>query len=283
MGEQIPSPGEHVASHEGRETTLGDYGRRLTIGGEPIDIEPPGLPLRLRVGREVQSDPQCRKRLGLRFVRTLALVLRSIGDKDLTRLPLAERVAAAGQLAVVDMHYTSLLHLASEDAGRYLLPVDDECPRCRRQLPKRVPVQLDDTKITVFPEPPSVRYRMQDEWTHLTQPVEMITLGPPRVSRAFERLTAADLTVDDLRNAAWVSAAITHINGEPRTVTVEQLGAADQETGRGMSERDWRGLRAAFNAAYGNVEPGIRWGHDCGEKLLLELDWTESFFGRSRG
>lgn len=284
MDSPSPEPGTHVCSDEGRRITMAEHGRRTLVGGLPLELEPPGLPLMARIGREVDSDPEVKRRLGLRFIRTLAVIVRAVGDDDLTEKRLADRVLAVGQLSVPDWHYIALLQLAAVDAGRHTVEIDAECPKCRRPLPKKVTVDLHDVDVFVYDDPPEATYRFADEWRLCGQPVQSLTLGMPRLVRAIENATDIEMNTGMLQEIAWTAAAITHVGDRKTVVTAAQLSDTDPTLGTGMSPGDWDGLKAAFDDVFGGVSSRAPWIHEpCGEKLWIPVEWSDAFFGRSRG
>jgi hypothetical protein len=279
-----PAPGEHSVSTTGVKTTLGEHGMQLVSEHKPggIAFEPLDLAYRAKVGRRVETDPSLGHHIGKKLCLYAAHALTRIGADDLSDMGQEERMVHVRKIRVADMMYLGFLRLAGMDDGAISLAGGDACPYCDKLLPVRIKADIRKLNVEAFTELPRVTYAFERPWFLGDEQVKTITMEPPMVGLAIEPLATHDMTVDFLRELAWVAAAVVEVNGKPMRLISQQMSARDK-SGNCISDQDWRGINKAWGAIFGGPAAGLAYKHTCGETLALALEWSSGFFGRSAG
>lgn len=264
-----------------RQTTLREHGRRTVVGCREVELERLDIAWRAMAGDKVDTDPRMADAFGHRILAYFALAIRSIGDEDLTALKkVAERVAAVSMLSVADLMYLSFVRLCDIEDGEFVANTERlDCGECNKPLPSKVIVDLHDLVVVVWDtDEPRVVYKVQRPWRLRGMDVETVTLTTPRLNRAMLHLTQSELNYNLRTEQEWLAASVCAINETEMPLKRAELLARDPDTGRSMHDRDWIGLRRAFNIVHGGPLPQAPYTHDCGEEVGVPVHWFRSFF-----
>ena len=283
MTQRNLEPGEVEVRVEPRRVTLKEHGRRTVVAPfRDLAFEPMDIAFRAKVGKLVDGDPYLKDRLGLRVLHYAAHALTRVGEDDFAAMPIAKRVVEVGKMRLQDVIAMSYMRAAEEDEGHVEAELGGSCPHCGAELPRQVRVDVMGLGLWVWEDVPKLRYRLRRPWKCLGQDVTEVTMEPPRLGPAVEKLSQGDFDNPIMSDLAWTAAAITAVNGTPLVLTPAQLTQRDPARGVGLSSGDFTAMRRAVDRVLLGAESVIGWRHEaCGQDVPIILDWGQTFFGRS--